>query len=260
MSGSAAGLTTVADGKPPRLLDRVRDSIRTRHYSPQTEKAYVQWIRRFILFHGKRHPEQMGAAEIGAFLTHLAVKEGVSASTQNQALAAILFLYQMVLDREVGWVTDVVSAKRPQRLPVVLSRAEVAGLLRGLAGAPYLVASVLYGAGLRLLEALTLRVKDIDFDRREITVRDGKGRKDRITMLPDALLVPLRQHLACVLAQHEVDINAGAGFVALPDALRQKYPSAPREWRWQWVFPATRHYKDMATGEVRRHHLHETVI
>lgn len=244
----------------PRLLDAVRTALRTRRYSVRTERAYVGWIRRFILFHGKRHPETMGEPEIGAYLSHLATDAKVSASTQNQALAALLFLYQEVLRRELAWLGDLVHAKRPARVPVVLNRDEVRAVLRGLSGPPYLVSALLYGAGLRLLEALQLRVKDVDLSRRELTVRRGKGQKDRRTVLPGILVDPLRAHLATARAQHLEDVRRGAGFVALPDALAGKYPSAPREWIWQWVFPATRTYVDRETGRTHRHHLHETVI
>jgi len=243
-----------------RLLDRVRVALRTRHYSVRTEKAYVGWIRRFILFHGKRHPETMGELEIGSFLSSLATEARVAASTQNQALAALLFLYQEVLRHEVPWLGGLVHAKRPAHVPVVLTPAEAVTLLAGLTGPTVLVAPLLYGAGLRLLEALRLRVKDLDFERREIIVRRGKGQKDRHTVLPGKLVDPLGGHLDRVRAQHRADLEEGRGFVELPEALRHKYPSAPREWPWQWVFPATRTYVDAATGETRRHHLHETVV
>jgi integron integrase len=246
--------------RPPRLLDRVRAGLRARHYSPRTEKAYVGWIRRFILFHSKRHPDEMSSVEVGAYLSNLASEAKVSASTQNQALAALLFLYQQVLGRELEWLGDLVHAKRPKHVPVVLGRQEVRDVLAHLQGSEWLVCALLYGAGLRLLEALHLRVKDIDLDRREITVRCGKGQKDRRTVLPSALIEKLRSHLATVKAQHEADLALGAGAVVLPEALARKYPSAPREWIWQWVFPATRTYTDPATRDVRRHHLHETVI
>jgi integron integrase len=246
--------------QPPRLMQRVRGAIRTRHLSPRTEEAYAGWIRRFIVFHDKRHPGDMGEAEISAFLSSLATRDRVSASTQNQALAALLFLYQVVLDRRLGRIDELVHAKRPQRLPVVLTRQEVRALLAKIGGVPWLVASLLYGSGLRVLEGLTLRVKDIDLERREVLVRDGKGRKDRRTVVPSALIEPLRRHLEATAAQHARDLQGGAGYVALPDSLDRKYPSAPREWRWQWIFPATRLYREPATGERRRHHLHETVI
>jgi len=243
-----------------RLLDRVRVALRTLHYSARTEKAYVGWIRRFILFHGKRHPEAMGEPEIGAFLSSLATEVKVAASTQNQALAALLFLYQEVLGHELRWMGGLVHAKRPAHVPVVLTPAEAATLLAGLTGPAALVGSLLYGAGLRLLEALRLRVKDVDFERRELIVRRGKGQKDRHTVLPGKLLDPLRDHLARVRSSHATDVEEGHGFVELPEGLRRKYPSAPREWPWQWVFPATRTYVDSVTGETRRHHLHETVV
>jgi integron integrase len=245
---------------PPRLLDRVRAGLRARHYSPRTEKAYVGWIRRYIIFHGKRHPDQMGGVEVGAFLSGLAIDGKVSASTQNQALAALLFLYQQILGRELEWLGDLVHAKRPKQIPVVLGRQEVRDLLARLEGCVWLVCSLLYGAGLRLLEALRLRVKDIDLDRREIIVRRGKGGKDRRTVLPSVLVEPLRAHLVAAKKMHDADLVAGAGAVTLPDALARKYPNASREWSWQWVFPATRPYTDRDTGEKRRHHLHETVI
>jgi integron integrase len=243
-----------------RLLDRVRVGLRTLHYSTRTEKAYVGWIRRFIVFHGRRHPETMGELEIGAFLSSLATEAKVAASTQNQALASLLFLYQEVLGRELRWMGDLVHAKRPVHVPVVLTPAEAVTLLAGLTGPTALVGSLLYGAGLRLLEALRLRAKDVDFGRREIIVRRGKGQKDRHTVLPTRLVDPLREHLEIVCTQHKSDIEEGHGFVELPEALRRKYPTAPREWAWQWIFPATRTYVDVSTRETRRHHLHETVV
>jgi integron integrase len=256
----AAPQATVLEAPPPRLLDRVRAVLRARHFSPRTEESYVAWIRRFILFHGRRHPDELGEQEITGFLNALATERHVSASTQNQALAALLFLYQRVLDREIAWLTGVVHAKRPERLPVVLSRGEIAAVLSNMAGVEQLCASLIYGAGLRLLEALQLRVKEIDFSGQQLVVRDGKGRKDRVTLLPASPQPALRTHLDQVRDQHQADLRAGASYVQLPDALRVKYPSAPREWPWQWVFPATRPYVDHATGERRRHHLHETVI
>ncbi len=244
---------------PPKLLDRVREAIRLRHYSRRTEQAYVAWIRRFIVFHGKRHPRELGEPEVTAFLSGLAAR-GVSASTQNQALSALLFMYEVVCGERLGWMQDIVRAQRPVRLPVVLSRDEVSSLLSRLHGPVWLMASLMYGAGLRLLECAELRVKDLNFDRGELTVRDGKGGKDRMTMLPTALKQPLVDHLTRVKAQHDADLAAGRGNVALPGALRAKYPNARREWAWQWVFPATRFYMDDATGERRRHHLHESVL
>ena len=247
-------------GPPPKLMDRVRQAIRLRHYSRRTEEAYLGWIRRFILFHGKRHPMEMGEVEVTAFLTSLAVRRRVSASTQNQALSAILFLYKHVLERELPWLDEVVRAKAAPRLPVVLSRDEARAVLARLEGAPRLVCTLLYGAGLRLLECLQLRVKDLDFDRGEIVVRGGKGGRDRRTMLPGSAKETLTRHVAAVRAQHGEDLRRGAGWVEMPGALARKYPNAGREWGWQWVFPATRHYVDAASGRRRRHHLHETVI
>jgi len=244
----------------PRLLDQVRSTLRTRHYSRRTEKAYVGWIRRYVIFNGKRHPREMGEAEVTRFLSHLAVERKVSASTQNQALAALLFLYRVVLGIELKWLDEMVRAKRPQRLPVVLTRREVRELLERLRGTTWLMTSLLYGSGLRLLECARLRVKDVDFERGEILVRDGKGRKDRVTMLPASVKGPLRAHLAQVWRMHAEDLRQGLGSVELPDALAQKFPNASREWGWQWVFPASRHYLIRATGERRRHHLHETVL
>lgn len=245
----------------PRLLDRVRDAVRTRHYSPRTEAAYVAWIKRYIFFYrGQRHPADMGALEVREFLTSLATRGRVSASTQNQAFSALLFLYREVLGHELAGLDDVVRAKRPARLPVVLGRDEVQAILRQLQGVPWLMASLMYGGGLRLLECASLRVKDLDFERGEITVRDGKGQKDRVTMLPARVVAPLRAHLERVHGQHDQDLKAGHGSVELPAALERKYPRAPWEWAWQWVFPATRFYLHATTGRRRRHHLHESVM
>jgi integron integrase len=257
-AGQSSG--TPAEAPPPRLLDRVRAVLRARHYSRRTEESYIAWIRRYIHFHGRRHPGELGEPEITGFLSALATEQKVSASTQNQALAALLFLYQNVLDREIAWLEGIVRAKRPERLPVVLSRGEIAAVLAKMTGVERLCASLIYGAGLRVLEALQLRIKDVDLDGQQLIVRDGKGRKDRATLLPATLQPALHQHIDRVRTQHAVDLRTGAGFVQLPDALRAKYPSAPREWPWQWLFPATRHYVDPATGERRRHHLHESVI
>jgi len=243
----------------PKLLDRVRYAIRARHYSPRTEEAYVHWIRRYIVFNGKRHPRELGDADVTAFLSSLAVG-GVSASTQNQALSAVLFLHEVVMGARPAWARQLVRAQRPSRLPVVLSRGEVARLLGHLQGTIGLMASLMYGAGLRLMECVEVRVKDINLDRGDLTVRDGKGGKDRVTMLPVALKRSFAEHLARVKAQHDADLGGGRGAVALPGALRAKYPSAAREWGWQWVFPATRFYRDEETGERRRHHLHESVL
>jgi integron integrase len=252
--------TGPADAPKPRLLDRVREAIRTRHYSRRTEKAYVHWIKRYIFFHGKRHPAEMGAAEVTRFLTFLAVEGKVASSTQNQALSALLFLYREVLGMELPWLDDLVRAKRPQHLPVVLTRDEVRAVLQGLDGVPRLMAILLYGAGLRLLECCRLRVKDVDFAMNQITIRDGKGHKDRPTMLPAAIKAELAAHIERMREQHQADLRHGAGWVELPGALMRKYPNAGRDWGWQWVFPATRFYVDRVTGQRRRHHLHESVL
>ena len=247
-------------GARPRLLDQVRHALRLRHRSPRTESSYVHWIRRFILFHGKRHPAELGEEAVRDFLTHLAVDVHVSASTQNQAMNALVFLYREVLERELGDFSSRVRAREPERLPVVLSRGEARALLAQLRGVEWLVAGLLYGAGLRLLEALTLRVKDVDFERRELRLRQAKGAKDRVALLPEATRAPLQQHLIAVRQLHARDLAAGFGAVPLPGALERKYPNAPREWAWQWVFPATRRYFDPDADTERRHHLHETVI
>ncbi len=244
----------------PRLLDRVRSRLRLLHRSPRTEQAYVDWIRRFILFHEKRHPDEMGSEEVVAFLTSLAVARGVAASTQNQALNALVFLYREVLGRELEGLAGAVRARPSRHLPVVLSRGEARALLAQLRGVEWLVAGLLYGAGLRLLEALTLRVKDVDFEQRELRLRQAKGAKDRVAPLPEATRAPLLQHLIAVRQLHARDLAAGFGAVPLPGALARKYPNAPREWPWQWVFPATRRYFDPDAHTERRHHLHETVI
>ena len=250
---------TPAGSPPPKLLDRVRQALQTRHYSRRTEKAYVGWIRRYILFHGKRHPTEMGAPEVTQFLTSLAVDRRVAASTQNQALGALLFLYREVLDQNLPWLDDLVRARRPQHVPVVMTRDEVRAVLQHLEGVPRLLALLFYGAGLRLLEGARLRVHDVDFAANLIVVRDGKGGKDRVTMLPAAVKVALARHLDGVRRQHEGDLQAGAGWVELPDALGRKYPTAGRQWGWQWVFPATRLYFHRETRQRRRHHLHESV-
>jgi len=247
-------------GGKPRFLDRVRTELRARHYSRRTEDAYVGWIRRYILFHGKRHPQEMAEPEVNTFLTHLAVSERVSASTQNQALAALLFLYRTVLGLKMGDLSGVVRARRPQRLPVVLTRDEVRAVLRCLRDDRWLMASLLYGAGLRLAECVALRVQDLDFERKEIVVRDGKGAKDRVTMLPTSVVEPMREHLERVRALHAADLQAGWGRVALPEALARKYPAAPAEWRWQWVFPQEKRWRNQRTGEQGRHHQDESIL
>jgi len=245
---------------PPKLLDRVRDTIRTRHYSRRTEEAYVHWIRRFIVFHDKKHPSTMGADEIAAFLTWLAVRQHVSASTQNQALSAILFLYRGVLRMEVGSIEVAPRARMPQTLPVVLSRDEVGRVLKPLTGTLGIIGVLLYGAGLRLQECLELRVKDVDFDNHQLMIRRGKGQKDRRTMLPQVVEERLRAHLAEVKRQHERDLAAGVGRVVLPFALDRKYPNASTEWAWQFVFPAMRICRDPQFGLPTRFHLHESVV
>jgi len=252
--------TPAAWAPRPRLLDRVREAIRARHYSRRTEKAYVGWIKRYIFFHDKRHPAEMGGAEVTRFLTTLAVEARVAASTQNQALNALLFLYRVVLKQELPWLDEVIRAQRPVHLPVVLTRDEVRRVLARLEGPSRLIVLLLYGAGLRLLEAAQLRVKDVDVATNQIMIRNGKGAKDRITMLPVVVKAGLLEQLDVVRHQHSADLGRGAGWVALPDALARKYPNAGRELGWQWVFPATRHYVDRITGQRRRHHLHESVI
>ena len=259
--------------KSRKLLDQVRDALRLKHYAIRTEEAYVDWIRRFILFHDKRHPREMGTPEIRAFLTHLAVERHVAASTQTQAFSALLFLYREVLQQELDPLDlEAIRARKPRRLPTVLTKAEVQAVLRQMSGTQRLVAQLLYGSGLRLLEGLRLRVKDLDFARGEIVVREGKGNQDRVTMLPTSLTEPLRNHLLQVQQLHARDLERGYGCVYLPDALERKYPNACREWAWQYVFPAARISRDPRTppsptgrgaggeGLLRRHHLHESSI
>ena len=245
--------------RPPRLLDRLRDAIEVRGLSRRTGRAYARWVVRYVRFHRLRHPATLGGAEVTAFLTHLAVREQVSASTQNQALAALLFLYREVLETDLPWLDQVVRSRRPERLPVILTRAEVGTILGRMDGAEWLIATLLYGAGLRLLEACRLRVKDLDLASGELVVRDGNGRKDRRTLVPRALKDPLQAQLTRARSIHEADLKQGAGWVELPNALDRKYPNAGREWPWQWVFPATRTYRH-ESGRTRRHHLHESVV
>lgn len=244
----------------PRLLDQVRDVIRLKHYSLRTEEAYLRWIKQYILFHHKRHPSELDAQDITAFLSHLAVDRQVAASTQNQAASAILFLYREVLARPIDWVDGIQKAKKPSRLPVVFTREEVRAVLARLDGTKWLMASLLYGSGLRLMECMRLRVKDVDFSYHQITVRDGKGSKDRITLLPLALNEPLRQHLSRVKALHEQDLKEGHGRVYLPFALARKYRNADREWAWQYVFPAAKCSTDPRSGREQRHHVREAVL
>jgi integron integrase len=244
----------------PRLLDQLRAALRSRHYSHRTEQTYTLWVKRFIHFHKVRHPAEMAEPEINAFLTHLAVKKKVSASTQNQALSALLFLYRHVICHEVGDLGEVIRARRPTRLPVVMTRDEVKAVLSQITCDKWLMASLMYGAGLRLMECLRLRVQDIDFSRNEILVRDGKGAKDRITMLPESLKAQLQDHLKKVKAIHEKDLNEGWGGVLMPDALDRKYPNAPKEWRWQWVFPQENRWVNLKTKEQGRHHVDESLL
>ncbi|GIW93195.1 MAG: integron integrase [Pirellulaceae bacterium] len=239
----------------PRLYDRVIETLRVRHYSRRTEDAYVHWIRRFIEFHRYRHPRELAEEDINRFLTDLAVKQHVSASTQNQALSAILFLYEHVLKQPLDRIEGVVRARRPKRLPVVLTVDEVSRVLANLHGDKWLIGMLLYGSGLRLLEALRLRVKDLDLQRREITVREGKGDKDRVTMMPQAVICPLREHLRRVQVIHRQDLADGYGRVELPHALARKYPNANRQWCWQFVFPQERRWRNPKTGEEGRHHI-----
>lgn len=246
---------------PPRkLLDRVRDRIRVKHYSYRTEETYVQWIRRFILFHNKRHPSEMGGDEVNAFLTHLAVNENVAASTQNQALSAILFLYREVLELELGLNLDAVRAKRPRNLPTVLTVAETLEILNNLTGVHQIIAKLLYGSGLRLNEALQLRVKDLDFGQQQIMVRDSKGMESRVTMLPRNVVEQLQEHLQIVKRLHQQDLTRGYGEVNLPFALSKKYPNAAKEWIWQYVFPSSAIAKDPRSELMCRYHIHETGI
>jgi integron integrase len=245
---------------PPRLLQRVRDKIRVKHYSLRTEHAYVDWIRRFILFHGKRHPGFPGAEEVEAFLTDLAVRRNVASATQNQAKSAILFLYREILQHELPWLEHVQQARTSQRLPVVLTREEARSVLQRLRGVHRLIGELLYGSGMRIMEGVRLRVKDVDFARGQILVRDGKGQKDRVTMLPVGTEPKLRQHLAEVREQHSSDLAKGFGDVWLPFALARKYPVAGREWCWQYVFPADRLSRDPRGAFVRRHHISDQAV
>lgn len=246
--------------RPKKLLDRVREIIRLKHYSIRTEEAYVSWIKRYILFHDKRHPREMGVSEIEAFLTHLAVDQHVAASTQNQALSALLFLYREVLQKDLGRPVDAMRAKRPKRLPTVLTKEEVRKVIGYLSGTHKLMAKLLYGSGLRLMECVRLRVKDVDFAQHQIVVRDGKGMKDRVTMLPEVVVPALQEHLRHVKRVHEDDLAKGYGAVYLPFALERKYPNANREWIWQYIFPATKLSKDPRSDAIRRHHLHESSL
>jgi integron integrase len=240
-----------------RLLDQMREILRLHHYSIRTEEAYLAWVKRFILFHNKRHPAEMGQKEISTFLTHLAVNKHVSASTQNQALSAILFLYKRVLNLKLDWLEDVVRAKRPRRLPVVLTKTEVTTILETMSGINALIARLLYGTGMRLMEGLRLRVQDVDFGLNEIIVRSGKGDKDRVTTLPEVLIPHLERQLEHVKHLHKADLDEGFGRVYLPFALDRKYPNAGIQLGWQYLFPSMNRSTDPRTGKIARHHLHE---
>ena len=246
--------------RKPKLLERARDILRANYYSRRTEEVYLGWMRRFILFHGKRHPRELREAEVAAFLSDLTIRQDVSASTQNQALSALLFLYAKVLGRPLGVLGEVERARRPRKVPVVLTRAEARALLAQLEGVEWIMASLLYGSGLRVLEMLRLRVKDIDFGYGQITIRDGKGGKDRITMLPQGQVEPLRRHLARRKLEYERDVQAGTASVFLPEALARKYPAAAASWIWQYVFAAAKNSRDPRSGAVRRHHLDEVTV
>ena len=243
----------------PRLLDNVRNVIRCKHYSIRTEYSYAEWIKRYIYFHNKQHPENLNERHISEFLTHLAVDKKVASSTQNQALCALVFLYREVLKKEVGEFKNLIRAKRPVKLPVVFTREEVRQVLLQLDGITWLMGQVLYGAGLRVMECVRLRVKDVDFGYRQIVVRDGKGKKDRVTMLPDIIVTELNRHLLKVRRVYETDLKAGFGAVYLPYALERKYKNANRSWAWQYVFPASRRAIDPRSGVERRHHISESV-
>ena len=251
---------SAAPGKKPRLLDRTRLIIRAKHYSPKTEKAYLHWIKRFILFHEKRHPRVMSEPEINTFISHLATVGRVSASTHTQAISAIIFLYRHVLNRDIGNLGDLVRAKRPRRLPVVLTRREVSAVLGLLEGQFWIMGMLMYGAGLRLMESLRLRVQDIDLEKNEILIRNDKGSKDRITMLPQSVVPAIRNQLILARSIHQQDIRQGYGRVVLPMALARKHPNASSEWHWQWIFPASRPWINRKTSEQGRHHVHETVM
>ncbi|WP_075322183.1 integron integrase [Acidithiobacillus albertensis] len=245
---------------PPKLLDQLRARIRTMHYSIRTEEVYTDWVRRFILFHRKRHPQNMGAAEVEAFLSYLANERHVSSSTQNQAKAALLFLYKQVLDIDLPWLDNITNAKPSRHLPVVLTPTEARALLHELSGTMWLVAALLYGTGMRLLEGLRLRVKDVEFERREIIVRDGKGAKDRVTVLPENILLPLKKHMEKTKLLHDADLEKDLGAVFMPDALAVKYPSSGKSWGWQYVFPSPVLSDDPRSGAQRRHHIHEASV
>jgi integron integrase len=251
---------TPASAEKPKLLDRLHEALRSRHYSRRTEQSYCHWVKRFIYFHNIRHPAEMAEPEINAFLTHLAVKDRVSASTQTQALSALLFLYRHVLGKEIGMLEGLIRARKPRHLPVVLTKDEVRAVIAELDGQFRLMAGLMYGGGLRLMECLRLRVQDVDFTASQITVRDGKGAKDRLTMLSQAIKAPLVEHLKSVRMTHQRDLKEGWGRVFLPDALARKYPNAAAEWGWQWVFPQENRWVSPRTGEQGRHHVDESIV
>ena len=260
-------MTEIVESKPtatvsqqPKLMDRVRASLRVAHYSLSTERTYCHWIKRYILFHNKRHPLEMGAPEVGAWLSHLATVEHVSASTQNQALHAVLYLYKRVLEIDLPWIDGVVLAKESKRLPVVLTQRETQALLRHVTGTHGTIIKLLYGTGMRLMECLRLRIKDLDLQRMQIIVREGKGNKDRVTMVPECLRVELEDHLTARRKMHDLDLSTGHADVELPDAIERKYPKAAKEWAWQYVFAAKGYSVDPRTGAYRRHHIGETNI
>ncbi len=249
-----------ADSTGPRLLDQVRNRIRCKHYSIRTEQAYIDWIKRYIYFHNKQHPRDLDERHITEFLNHLAVQKKVASSTQNQALCALVFLYREVINKDLAQFKDLVHAKRPSKLPVVFTREETRSILLQLDGVTWIMGQLLYGAGLRVMECVRLRVKDIDFGYKQIVVRDGKGHKDRVTMLPEIVIESLSRHLEKVRKSHEIDLKAGFGTVYLPYALERKYPNANRSWGWQYVFPASRRSIDPRSGIEQRHHLSEVVL
>ena len=249
-----------SSSKQPRLLEQLRDAIRRKHYSYRTEETYAHWVKRFIYFSGKRHPATLGEAEVTGFLNYLARERTVAAATQNQALSALLFLYKEVIAQPLPWLDGLERAKRPVRVPAVLTRDEMRRLLAAMRGSKWLMASLLYGAGLRLRECLKLRVKDVDFGYRQIVVRDGKGAKDRVTMLPRSVVAPLQAHLERRRKLHRRDLARGCGEVELPDALSRKYPRAPYEWPWQFVFPSHKLSVDPRSGVIRRHHVYENFV
>lgn len=245
--------------KPQKLLDQVREAIRTKHYSYRTEQTYIEWIKRFILFHKKRHPKDMAAEEVQAYITHLATERNVAASTQNQALSAILFMYKYVLLKEMIFPADIIRPARPERLPTVLSHAEAIAVINHMSGVPQLITKLLYGSGLRIMECMRLRVKDLDFENHQLIIRDGKGENDRVTILPDSLIPALKIHLETVRVIHQMDLKDGYGEVYLPYALARKFLNAPKEFSWQYIFPASARSVDPVAKRTRRHHLDVSV-